>query len=50
MKYWFHPEARVELLESVAYYELQQNRLGQRCIGKSQANGGSVGFQGFHWG
>jgi len=30
MKYWFHPEARVELLESVAYYELQQSRLGQR--------------------
>jgi len=30
MKYWFHPEARVELLESVAYYELQQSGLGQR--------------------
>ena len=25
MKSWFHPEARVELLESVAYYELLLN-------------------------
>ena len=32
MKYWFHPEARLELLESVAYYDLQQDGLGQRLL------------------
>ncbi len=32
MKYWFHPEARLELLESVAYYDIQQDGLGQRLL------------------
>jgi toxin ParE1/3/4 len=30
MTYWFHPEARTELLESIAYYEFQQKGLGRR--------------------
>ncbi len=32
MKYWFHPEARIELLESVRYYEGQQTGLGRRFL------------------
>jgi len=32
MKCWFHPEARLEFLESVAYYESQQAGLGQRFL------------------
>ena len=32
MKCWFHPEARLELLESVSYYESQQLGLGQRFL------------------
>lgn len=32
MKYWFHPEARIELLESMAYYDLQQSGLGRRFL------------------
>jgi plasmid stabilization system protein ParE len=30
MKCWFHPEARIEFLESVIYYESQQTGLGRR--------------------
>ena len=32
MKCWFHPEARIEFLESVVYYESQQTGLGQRFL------------------
>jgi toxin ParE1/3/4 len=32
MKCWFHPEARIEFLESVIYYEAQQTGLGQRFL------------------
>ena len=32
MKVWFHPQARVELLESVAYYEAQRIGLGERFL------------------
>jgi hypothetical protein len=32
MKAWFHPEARVEFLESVAYYEAQAAGLGHRFL------------------
>jgi len=32
MKYWFHPEAKTELLESVRYYESQQVGLGRRFL------------------
>ena len=32
MNHWFHPEARTELLESLAYYNLQQAGLGQRFL------------------
>jgi plasmid stabilization system protein ParE len=32
MKCWFHPEARIEFLESVVYYESQQTGLGQRYL------------------
>jgi hypothetical protein len=32
MKYWFHPEAKTELLESVRYYESQQTGLGRRFL------------------
>ncbi len=32
MKCWFHPEARQELLESIDYYNLQQDGLGQRLL------------------
>jgi hypothetical protein len=32
MKVWFHPEARAELLESVAYYGAQQIGLGERFL------------------
>ena len=32
MTYWFHPEARIELMESIAYYDLQQNGLGRRML------------------
>ena len=30
MKCWFHPEARMEFLESIVYYESQQIGLGKR--------------------
>jgi len=30
MKYWFHPGARVEFLETALYYESQQTGLGRR--------------------
>jgi len=33
MEYWFHPEARRELLESVRYYECQRRGLGRRFLG-----------------
>ena len=32
MKCWFHPEARIEFLESVIYYESQQIGLGRRFL------------------
>jgi len=32
MRYGFHPEARSEFLESVAYYESQRHGLGQRFV------------------
>lgn len=32
MKCWFHPEARIEFLESIVYYESQQTGLGQRFL------------------
>lgn len=32
MTYWFHPEARMELLESVRYYESQRSGLGRRFL------------------
>ena len=32
MKYWFHPAARTELLESVRYYDSQQSGLGRRFL------------------
>jgi toxin ParE1/3/4 len=32
MKVWFHPDARIELLESVAYYEAQRAGLGHRFL------------------
>ena len=32
MKQWFHPEARIELLESIAYYDHHQMGLGQRLL------------------
>ncbi len=32
MKCWFHQEARIEFLESIAYYESQQTGLGQRFL------------------
>ena len=32
MRYWFHAEARRELLESVRYYEEQQAGLGRRFL------------------
>ena len=32
MKYWFHPEARTELIESIRYYESQQPGLGRRFL------------------
>jgi plasmid stabilization system protein ParE len=30
MRVWFHPEARIELLESIAYYGAQKRGLGER--------------------
>ncbi len=32
MRYWLHPAARTELLESVRYYESQQPGLGGRFL------------------
>jgi plasmid stabilization system protein ParE len=32
MRYWFHPAARAELLESVRYYEKQRSGLGRRFL------------------
>lgn len=32
MKCWFHPEARIEFLESVIYYESHQIGLGRRFL------------------
>jgi len=32
MKCWFHPEARIEFLESVVYYESHQTDLGRRFL------------------
>ncbi len=32
MTYWFHPEARTELLESIVYYDLQKRGLGRRFL------------------
>jgi len=32
MRYWFHPAARIELLESIRYYESQQLGLGGRFL------------------
>ena len=32
MKCWFHPEARIEFLESIVYYELQQAGLSRRFL------------------
>lgn len=32
MKCWFHPEARIEFLESIIYYESQQTGLGRRFL------------------
>ena len=32
MRIWFHPEARMELLESVAYYGAYEPALGQRFL------------------
>lgn len=32
MKYWFHPEARAELVESAWYYENQRSGLGLRFL------------------
>ena len=32
MNCWFHPEARIEFLESIVYYETQQTGLGRRFI------------------
>ena len=32
MKCWFHPEARIEFLESVVYYETQQTDIGRRFL------------------
>lgn len=32
MTYWFHAEARREILESVRYYESQQSGLGHRFL------------------
>ena len=32
MKCWFHPEARIEFLESIVYYESQQTGLGRRFL------------------
>lgn len=32
MKCWFHPEARLEFLESIVYYESQQTGLGRRFL------------------
>lgn len=32
MTYWFHPEAKTELLESIAYYDMQKKGLGRRLL------------------
>lgn len=32
MKYWFHPEARAELVEAVWYYDSQRSGLGRRFL------------------
>ena len=32
MRYWFHAQARTELVESIRYYESQQLGLGRRFL------------------